>query len=75
MVASTQATIAYWASSGACGSMNWGRNADMNSSALGLVSATMKLRNPSVRPAGRSAADAADGRTSAASERSIFQPR
>ena len=43
--------------------------------AFGLVSATTKLRRPSLRPAGRAAPGSAAGSTSAASERSIFQPR
>ncbi|CUI30744.1 Uncharacterised protein [Achromobacter kerstersii] len=68
--------MAYCINSGACGLMNCGRNADINNSALGLVSATRKLRMPSANPTGRaSAAEADDGKTSAESDRSIFQPR
>ncbi|MOA41107.1 hypothetical protein D3C78_1630410 [compost metagenome] len=67
--------MAYCINSGACGSINCGKNADMNNSALGFVSATRKLRAPSAKPTGRRSTAVAVGKTSAESERSIFQPR
>ncbi|MNY23722.1 hypothetical protein D3C86_1574000 [compost metagenome] len=70
----TPARMAYCAGSGAAGLMNCGRKADMKSSAFGLVRATTKLRSPRAGPFGRAAPGCADGSTSAASERNIFQP-
>ncbi|MOA33827.1 hypothetical protein D3C78_1551580 [compost metagenome] len=37
--------ITYWISSGACGSMNCGNTASMNTNALGLLMFTRKPRN------------------------------